>query len=100
MLKKHRYKEKKCPMCGLLHKKRWDCCSRECGIAFRSLTPVSEETKRSISEGVKKWKMTPEGENTNVNLLGVTQEDELVIPPFQDHDMSGFVEDGDVWVSA
>ena len=96
-IKKDRYKEKKCPICSKLHKKRWDCCSMECGYIRKNQTPVTEQAKRNISAGLKRFKQTPEGELTNMNLLNFKKEENVAILPPQFIDTPYFVEDGDVW---
>lgn len=92
-----RYKEKKCPVCGVLHKKRWPCCSYECSHELKRGNKLSEETKEKISVALKKWKNTDEGELTNMNLLKVYDEDNMVLPPI-DMDHNGYIEDGDIWI--
>lgn len=91
---KDRYKEKKCPICGILHKKKRQCCSVQCGLEFRSKTPVADHIKKKISEGIKRWKQTPAGEATNSNL-NVMDEDNMILPPFESNDY--YLEDGDIW---
>jgi len=91
-----RYKEKQCPVCGVLHKKRWQCCSFKCGMEYRAQTLPTEEAIRARAEGVKRWKQTDKGEATNTNLKNFTQDDELVLPPTQ-YDNDFYIEDGDVW---
>ena len=98
MLKADRYKEKKCVVCGTLHKKRYDVCSKECGNTRRG--PASEETKRAISEGIRKWKETSQGELTTMNLRYRDKEEEVAILPPEFIDTPYTVEDGDVWTLA
>lgn len=95
----HRYKEKQCPVCGVLHKKRWQCCSLKCGIEFRSLTPPTQEAVRARAEGVRRWKFTDKGEATNTNLKQYMNDDDFALPPEQ-HDNDYFLEDGDIWSPA
>jgi hypothetical protein len=95
----HRYKEKKCPMCGLLHRKRHQCCSLKCGIEYRSLTPPTEEAIRSRAEGVKRWKQTDAGEAVSTNLKQFQKDEELMVVPPEDIYVSMYIEDGDVWTS-
>lgn len=92
----HRYKEKECPVCGVLHKKRWPCCSYECSHELKRGVKKTEEHKEAISASVKRWKSTPEGELTNMNLVTVMDEDDMILPPSND-DNGFYVEDGDVW---
>jgi len=98
--KPHRYKEKKCPICGTLHKKRWECCSVECGVERRLQTPVTEQAKQNRREGLIKWKQTPQGEATNANLVNFDNEEQAAILPPINTDSPFFVEDGDVWTLA
>lgn len=51
------YREKTCPTCGTLHKKRGPYCSRSCG----NIREHTEETKEKISEARKDYFETPEG---------------------------------------
>lgn len=96
MLKQNRYKEKTCPICGSKHKKKRQCCSLKCGFIFRSQTPTSEEAKKNISDGIKKWKQTPKGESTNSNLNTVLDEDDMLLPPIESN-KDYYLEDGDIW---
>ena len=52
------YKEKECPACKTLHRKKGQYCSISCSNASRSL---SEETKEKISDGMRDYYTTPEG---------------------------------------
>ena len=93
----HRYKEKQCPVCGVLHKKKWPCCSFKCGIEFRSQTPPTEEAIKARAEGVKRWKHTDAGEAVTTNLKQFQKDEELMVVPPENIDSDYFVEDGDVW---
>ena len=92
----HRYKEKKCPMCSVLHKKRHTCCSYKCGLEYRSQTLPTEEAIRARAEGVKRWKHTDAGEAVLTNLKQYSKEEELMVVPPEDNG-NYFIEDGDVW---
>lgn len=92
----NRYKEKTCPVCGIKHKKRWPCCSYDCSTVIKTGAKRTEEQKQRISEGTKRWKQTEIGQSTNMNLVTVWGEDDMILPP-TDVDKSYFVEDGDVW---
>jgi hypothetical protein len=91
-----RYKEKQCPVCGITHKKRWPCCSYACSHELKKGVKKTEEQKKAISDSLKEWKKTEKGQLTNMNLIPMWGEEDLVLPPVQD-DTSFFVEDDDVW---
>jgi len=98
--KKDRYKEKKCPICGRLHKKKYPCCSLECGRIQKAETPPTEEARKNMSIAQKLRKQTPEGELTNMNLINFRNEENVTILPPQFVDSQYIVEDGDVWTLA
>lgn len=62
------YREKTCPTCGILHKKRGPYCSRSCG----NIREHTEETKEKISEARKEYLETPEGIATQKKLNRIT----------------------------
>lgn len=93
----HRYKEKKCPMCGIIHKKRYICCSYACGLEYRSLTPPTEKAIKARAIGVKKWKHTDAGEALLTNLKQFQKDEELMVVPPKDIDNDYIIEDGVVW---
>lgn len=45
------YREKTCPKCGVIHRRRGPYCSRSCAMSSRI---VSDETKQKHSENNKK----------------------------------------------
>lgn len=95
----HRYKEKQCPVCGVLHKKKYACCSYKCGLEYRSQTPPTEEAIKARAEGVKRWKQTDAGEAVLTNLKQFKKDEELMVVPPEIND-NYFIEDGDVWSPA
>lgn len=101
-----RYKEKKCPICEKLHKKRGNYCSEICGKSKRPRTE-SELEKRSIKR--KEFLSTPAGiihqkkmtqaanyaQGKNVDAI-VTMADFVVeIPTFNDNSEIDFFENYD-----
>lgn len=52
------YKEKECPTCKILHRKKGAYCSISCANNARSL---SDETKEKIADGMREYYNTPEG---------------------------------------
>jgi hypothetical protein len=52
------YKEKECPSCFKLHRKKGAYCSISCSNAARSLT---DQTKEKIADGMREYYNTPEG---------------------------------------
>lgn len=53
------YKEKNCPNCGVTHRKRGEYCCQRCAAESRTVT---EETKEKISDSLKDYLLTPEGQ--------------------------------------
>ena len=54
----NQYKEKECPVCYSLHRKRGLYCSQSCANSTRS---VSEESKQKIKTTLKEYQNSPEG---------------------------------------
>lgn len=52
------YKEKECPACGELHRKKGAFCSQSCSSKGRT---HDEETKKKIARGNRQYANTPEG---------------------------------------
>ena len=52
------YKEKSCPTCKIVHRKKGAYCSISCSNNARTLT---DQTKEKIAEGLKEYYNTPEG---------------------------------------
>jgi hypothetical protein len=52
------YKEKECPTCGGLHRKKGAYCCISCSNGARSL---SDKTKEKIADGMREFYLTPEG---------------------------------------
>lgn len=52
------YKEKICPNCNKVHRKRGPNCSQACANSVRE---ISDKTKLIHSHNAKEWKKTPEG---------------------------------------
>jgi hypothetical protein len=52
------YKEKNCPNCGILHRKRGNYCGQSCANESRD---ISEATKKKMSRSQVAYTMTPEG---------------------------------------
>ena len=52
------YKEKTCPTCKKVHRKKGQYCCISCSNAARSLT---DETKTKIGDGLREYYTTPEG---------------------------------------
>jgi hypothetical protein len=52
------YKEKTCPTCKILHRKRGIFCGASCAASSKTLT---DQTKEKIADGLKEYYNTPEG---------------------------------------
>lgn len=52
------YKEKNCPNCGILHRKRGNYCGQSCANESRTIT---EATKQKMARSNAEYNMTPEG---------------------------------------
>lgn len=52
------YKEKKCPNCNILHRKRGNYCGQSCANESRIIT---EATKEKMARSNAEYLMTPEG---------------------------------------
>lgn len=53
-----RYREKVCPVCSVIHRKRNEYCSKACSNRGRTIT---DETKQKLSVRRKEYLQTPEG---------------------------------------
>jgi hypothetical protein len=97
----NQYKEKECPVCFVLHRKRGLFCSISCANSTRT---VSDESKKKIKKTLREYQSTPEGVANaqrqslrasamrNDEPLPVTIEDFAVdIPDLQDlPDLDGY----------
>jgi hypothetical protein len=99
----NQYKEKECPVCYVLHRKRGIFCSISCANTTRS---VSEESKDKIKKTLREYQSSPEGVANaqrqsirasaikNDAPLPVTIEDFVVDIPdirdISDYDLDGF----------
>lgn len=54
------YREKECPRCGVLHRRRGPFCSRECGNVREFTEEQKQEIARKISEKNSEHQLTPE----------------------------------------
>jgi hypothetical protein len=52
------YKEKSCPSCKIVHRKKGAYCSISCSNNARTLT---DQTKEKIADGLREYYNTPEG---------------------------------------
>lgn len=67
-MSEERYREKQCPSCGKIHKKRGPYCSRSCGGSRKH----TEEDKKKRSIKLKEYYQTPEGITTKKMISAVT----------------------------
>lgn len=106
------YKQKVCPECNEVHRKRGPFCSQACSNAHR---PISDKTRLKHSYNATEWKKTPEGiastkkfardvEKHQQNLIRrengeyVLQDDDwYVVPEYADKDD---IQDNDNWEEA
>lgn len=89
------YKEKTCPTCQKVHKKRGPYCSRSCG----NHRVWTEEQKKVFGEKKREWLLSDddraEVERWQINA---TEEQEPISPQIDVPLKTGqFVEDGDLW---
>ena len=105
----NQYKEKECPVCYSLHRKRGVYCSISCANSTRS---VSEESKSKIKKTLAVYQASPEGVANaqrqsvrasamrNDEPLPVTIEDFVVDLPdirdLSDFDLDGY-DKGESW---
>lgn len=105
----NQYKEKECPVCYVLHRKRGVYCSISCANSTRS---VSEESKQKIKKTLREYQASPEGvanaqrqsvrasAQRNDEPLPVTIEDFVVDLPdirdLSDFDLDGY-DKGESW---
>lgn len=54
------YREKQCPRCGVLHRKRRQYCSRECGNVREFSPEQREEINERIVQSNLEYQRTPE----------------------------------------
>jgi hypothetical protein len=79
------YKEKECPSCGGLHRKKGAYCCISCSNGARSL---SDKTKEKIADGMRDYYLTPEGiasaavNNRRVNALRMNEAPPVTIDEF------------------
>lgn len=54
----NQYKQKECPVCYTVHRKRGIYCSQSCANSTRT---VSDDQKKKIKKTLKEYQNTPEG---------------------------------------
>jgi endogenous inhibitor of DNA gyrase (YacG/DUF329 family) len=89
------YKEKTCPTCQKVHKKRGPYCSRSCGN-HREWT---EDQKKVFAEKKREWLLS-DNDNAEVERwqINAKEEEEPVGPMIEKPIGAGqFVQDGDLW---
>ncbi len=107
------YREKQCPYCGKLHKKRGPFCSKVCSNKNRT---YSDATRLKMSQSQSLAQSTPESMERNQQLVEKgrlaliqrrtpeeieTNPDNLYLPPMRDDTPDGaFRADGDLWFEA
>jgi len=95
----NQYKEKECPVCFVLHRKRGLFCSISCANSTRT---VSDESKKKIKKTLREYQSSPEGVANaqrqslrasamrNDEPLPVTVDDFAVDIPSLDPDLSDY----------
>ncbi len=91
------YKEKECPVCGIIHRKRGLYCCQTCANSTRI---HSEETKQKISESNKEASQSPEriahGHMLKAGTLMAADEYAINIPDLSDRpDLDGYTDASD-----
>ena len=89
------YKEKTCPTCQKVHKKRGPYCSRSCG---NSRTWTADQ-KRVFGEKKREWLLS-DNDDAEVERwrISAKETDEPVAPQVEKPlDNNQFVQDGDLW---
>jgi len=95
------YREKTCPRCSKIHRRRGPFCSRECG----NIREFTEDQKKAIAaktaEKMQDWLKTPEG-IANAKMLGAGQvisSDEYAVdlPDLPDIDDLEYYERAEKW---
>jgi hypothetical protein len=88
------YKEKECPTCGELHRRRGQYCSQSCAGTGKTKTTA---TKKKISRSVREYTNSPEGiANAKMNSSGErmpVEEFAVSIPDFRDIRDYDFLDD-------
>ena len=110
--KPDRYREKTCPTCGTVHKKRGPYCSRSCGNA-RSFTYAE---RKNLSDKMTQYMTSAEGAENSVavkdhsvvarikaknkhdpDAAELSLEDFFLEPVVRELPDNQFVQDGDLW---
>lgn len=104
--KKDRYKEKKCPTCGTLHKKQGPYCSQSCGNVRTFTAKQREEISKQRTEYMNAPEQAELRDQSRDAIAiarlsvkyghnEITKLDDYYLEPVKERD--GFVEDGDYW---
>ena len=95
------YKQKTCPRCGTVHKKRGPYCSRSCG----NVREHTEEDKAIRSQKLLEYHQTPEGAATRAkaakHLAATNRGEEIEMPGVDDYavgipDVTDYVAEYDI----
>jgi hypothetical protein len=110
-----RYKEKTCPTCGTVHKKRGEYCSRSCGnhrvhtAAHKELLSAKAKANYATGEYIEKTEnflaagklAALKRNNPNDTDLQELNYEDLLLPPVVKALPDGkFVQDGDLWTES